>query len=207
MFTGLVLGTGELVSREPLETGEKIGIRHPLGELQMGESIAVSGACLTVVGEGVRGSERVFFADVSPETFARTTLGDLVVGAHVNLEQSLRASDRLGGHIVTGHVDAVGSVESVRDLGADMTEILIRVPKEIGPLVAEKGSLAVSGVSLTVNSVTDEAQGTVAGFLVIPHTKSITTLGDLRAGSRVNIEVDLLARYVARLALRPSTSP
>lgn len=200
MFTGLVLGTGELVLREELAIGEKIGIRHPLGELELGESIAVSGACLTVIGEEVRGSERVFFADVSPETFARTTLGDLVVGGHVNLERALRAGDRLGGHIVTGHVDAVGTVESVVDLGADMTELQIRLPRELGPLVAEKGSLTVAGVSLTVNSVVDDALGAVAGFLVIPHTKSITTLGDLRVGSRVNIEVDLLARYVARLA-------
>jgi riboflavin synthase len=204
MFTGLVLGTGELVLREKLETGERIGIKHPLGELELGESIAVSGACLTVTGEEVNGSERVFFADVSPETFARTTLGDLGIGARVNLERSLRASDRLGGHIVTGHVDAVGSVESVRDLGAEMTELKIRLPKELGPLVAEKGSLAVAGVSLTVNSVADDKDGTVAGFLIIPHTKSITTLGELSAGSRVNLEADLLARYVARLALARS---
>jgi len=190
MFTGLVAGVGTLESRLALAAGERYRLRQPFGQLALGESIAIAGACLTVVEL----DDAHIAVELSPETLARTTLGTFVPGTRVNLERALLASDRLGGHLVTGHVDGVGSIVGLEPLG-EMMRVNVRVPAELARFVAEKGSLTVDGVSLTVNSVSDEA----ASLLVIPHTRSVTTLGTLEVGQPVNLEVDLVARYVERL--------
>ncbi len=190
MFTGLVAGVGTLESRQELAAGERYRLRQPFGQLARGESIAIAGACLTVVEM----DDTHFAVELSPETLARTTLGTFVPGTRVNLERALLASERLGGHLVTGHVDGVGSIAALEPLG-EMMRINVQVPAELARFVAEKGSITVDGVSLTVNSVSDA----VASLLVIPHTRSVTTLGSLEVGQRVNLEVDLVARYVERL--------
>ena len=161
-----------------------------VAELALGESVAVDGVCLTVTS---RGAGR-FAVTAGPETLARTTLGGLAVGARVNLERALRASDRLGGHIVAGHVDAVGTVAERRELD---TGVLFRfaAPPQILRYVVEKGSIAVDGISLTVNAV-DEYSFAVA---LIPHTVEKTTLADKQAGGRVNLEVDIIGKYVEKL--------
>lgn len=193
MFTGLVEDVGEVVGSEPIDGGgQRIVVRHRLsGEgLTLGESIAVDGACLTVVSFGAR----EFTAELSPETLHRTTLGHIVPRARVNLERSLRVGDRLGGHLVTGHVDGVARVEEVTAQG-DMTEVTIEVPAELAPFVAEKGSITLAGTSLTVNRVA----GNKLSVQLIPHTRTATTLGALARGALLNVEVDLIARYVERL--------
>lgn len=190
MFSGLVGGLGKLVRREPLEAGVRFVLEQPFGPLELGESIAVNGVCLTVVEHDTR----TFAMDLSPETLDRTTLGTLVEGARVNLERALLVTDRLGGHLVSGHVDGVGEIVEVRALG-EMSDVRLRVPDELGRYVAEKGSITVDGVSLTVNAV----EGALTSLLLIPHTRQVTTLGELAPGRRVNVEVDLVARYVERL--------
>jgi riboflavin synthase len=192
MFTGLIadMGTVRALRRESEGARLTVTTAFPMAELQLGESIAVNGACLTVVAFG----SGIFTADVSPETLERTTLGELAPGHRVNLERALRLSDRLGGHLVSGHVDAVASVaERHRDGNAERFTFLL--PAAANRFVAEKGSVTVDGISLTVNAVTEE------GFsvAVIPHTLARTTLQECAIGHRVNVEVDLLARYVARL--------
>jgi riboflavin synthase len=194
MFSGLVEGIGTLVARASLASGERFVISHGLGELGLGASIAVSGACLTVTAEEKDGERSRFSVELSVETLARTQLGKLELGDPVNLERSLTLATRLGGHLVTGHVDAVAEIAAVDPLG-DMTRVTVALPPAIAPYVAEKGSLTVDGVSLTVNEVTRET----ASLLLIPHTRSVTTLGRLTPGRNVNLEVDLVARYVARL--------
>jgi riboflavin synthase len=162
----------------------------PVEELVLGESVSVSGACLTVVA--VKG--RAFQTDVSPETLARSTLSVKKVGDQVNLERALRLGDRLGGHLVTGHVDALGTLQDRRE-GPEHLELTFELPAALAPLVIEKGSIAVEGVSLTVNAVRDQA------FLVniIPYTAKDTTLDGLKVGDRVNLETDIIGKYVARL--------
>jgi riboflavin synthase len=192
MFTGLIedLGTVRELRLGTESARLTISTAIPLAELRLGESIAVDGACLTVVAFG----DGAFTADVSPETLARTTLGALAPGRRVNLERALRLADRLGGHLVSGHVDAVGTtIERVREGNA--VRFTFRIPVGVGRYLAEKGSVTVDGVSLTVNAVTD-ATFSVA---IIPHTLAMTTLEERRVGSRVNVEADLLARYVERL--------
>ena len=154
-----------------------------------GESIAVNGACLTVV----RGADGEFDAEISPETIQRTTLGTLSPAEAVNLERALRLDERLGGHFVTGHVDAVGTITLHRDIGG-VVAMEISVPESLMPLLVEKGSIAVDGVSLTINTVRE------TGFtvMVIPHTLARTTLGHARPGRKVNIETDMLGKYVYR---------
>ncbi|HFC98416.1 MAG TPA: riboflavin synthase [Thermosulfurimonas dismutans] len=195
MFTGLVEGLGTVRMSRGRGGGVRLGIEPPFPaeELRLGESVAVNGACLTVVE--VR--PPIFEADVSPETLKRTTLGRLRPGDRVNIERALRWGDRLGGHLVSGHVDGVGEVLS-RTERTDFFFFRIRAPENVATYLVEKGSVAVDGVSLTVNRV----EGLNFEIAVIPHTAEITTLGFRKPGDPVNLEVDLLAKYVEKL-LKP----
>lgn len=192
MFTGIVQGTGKLLSRRSAGKGFVFELEagFEISDPEEGESIAVSGACLTAYN--IR-SKR-FNTDVSPESLSRTTLGKLAVGGLVNLERALRLSDRLGGHLVSGHVDCVGTLSGIRQEG-DFTILNFSVPPEQDRYIIEKGSITIDGISLTVNGC---SKGT---FLVsiIPHTMQATTLGQLKNGSRVNIEVDVIGKYVEKL--------
>jgi riboflavin synthase len=211
MFTGLVSATGVLTERIARGPGAKLVLRAQLGDeaLAHGESIAVDGACLSVTEVLADG----FAVEATAETLSRTTLGDLVPGAsaRVNLERSLRAGDRLGGHLVTGHVDGVGTVVSRREVG-DALALSFDVPAELARSIAEKGSITINGASMTVNGVHDALDARNPGIrgvatfdvMVIPITRRDTNLGALEPGSRVNLEVDLLARYVARWLGRDS---
>lgn len=174
----------------PTAAGARLKIRSGLAPYQLGESISVEGVCLTVDVFDADGFE----VDASSETLEKTTIGSLKAGAGVNLERALTLSDRLGGHLVSGHVDGVGSIVSKQASG-DAIRYLIEVPAELRRFVAQKGSITVSGVSLTVNALTS----TGCELMLIPHTLGRTTLGAASAGTRVNLEVDLIARYVARL--------
>jgi riboflavin synthase len=193
MFTGIIATTGTLVSilakRGDLEVGiDAAGL--DLARIGLGDSISVQGVCLTVT----RKEPPVFFADVSRETLDRTTLGALGGGSRVNLEPSLRAGDPLGGHLVSGHVDAVGKVVRVEP-DARSWRLGFEVPAALARFVAPKGSICVDGVSLTVNGI----RGAVFDVNIIPHTHRSTTLGELRVGDRVNVEIDVIARYLDRL--------
>lgn len=193
MFTGLVEDKGTLASRAARGPGARLAIRCALGVREpfvMGESIAVDGCCLSVVAMSPDGFEM----DASAETLARTTLGALALGATVNLERATKLGDRLGGHMVTGHVDAVATVVERRPLG-DAITLAFELPAALARYVAEKGSICVNGVSLTVNAVA----GARFEVAIIPITRNATTLDALVAGAKVNVEVDLLARYVARM--------
>jgi riboflavin synthase len=198
MFTGIIVATGRISSRQ--EQGGDVRMGFEAGQLDLakvatGDSVSVQGVCLTVTGK----EDGRFFADVSRETLARTTLGARAVGARVNFEPSLRAGDPLGGHLVSGHVDAVGCLVS---LAADARSwrLLIKLPEELARFVAPKGSICIDGVSLTVN----EVEGSEFGVNIIPHTHHATTLGELREGDGVNVEIDQVARYIDRL-LKPFT--
>lgn len=183
MFTGIVEELGRLVA---LTDGRlRIGATQVLDGVALGDSIAVNGCCLTVVAHG----DDWWEADLSDETLARTALGDLDPGDPVNLERAVQASQRMGGHIVQGHVDAVGEIT------APVPDLAVRVPSHLGRYLVEKGSVTVDGVSLTVVAALDDGF-TVA---VIPHTADVTTLGTRRPGDRVNIEVDVIAKYVERM--------
>jgi len=191
MFSGIVAAVGRIASEKPHGDGVRIRIQSgglALGDVKVGDSIAVQGVCLTVVALDAKGFE----ADVSRATLDVTH--GLAKDRDVNLENSLRMGDRLDGHLVSGHVDGVGSVVEMEDLGGS-TRVVIEAPSSLERYIAVKGSITVDGVSLTVNSV----DGGRFEVNLIPHTLSATTLRALRAGSRVNMEVDLLARYVARL--------
>lgn len=199
MFTGIVTALGSLRELRAVEGGRdmRLVIAAPAGFLQggtpavVGASIACSGCCLTATELG----EDWFAVEVSTETLSRTTLGGWRVGTRINLERSLRLGDELGGHMVAGHVDGVGRVQSVeREAGS--LRLVIELPAGLHRFVAEKGSVAVDGVSLTVN----EVAGRRFGVNVIPHTAAVTTLGLRAPGEAVHIEIDTLARYVARLA-------
>ena len=190
MFTGLVETTGTLASAARRGPGSRLEVASGLGPLSMGESIAVNGACLTVAAITDDG----FFADVTLETLEKTSLGDVAVGGRVNLERSVALGDRLGGHLVTGHVDGIAVVRSTTAVG-EATRVTIEAPEHLAKFIAAKGSVALDGVSLTVNAV----DGATFEIMLIPHTQEVTTLGAIAAGARLNIEVDLVARYVARL--------
>ena len=193
MFTGLIEATGTLARRDPRGEGARIEIRCELGAsepLVMGESIAVDGCCLSVVAIHPHGFE----VDASSETLTRTTLGGLDLGARINLERATKLGQRMGGHIVSGHVDGVATVVERRPLG-EAVAFAFEVPAPLERFIAEKGSITVSGVSLTVNAVA----GRRFEVALIPITLRDTSLERLAPGTRVNIEVDLLARYVARL--------
>ncbi|MGO9850679.1 MAG: riboflavin synthase [Steroidobacteraceae bacterium] len=198
MFTGIVRDLGSIVARETRGGDVRLTIAYrQLDEarLALGDSICVQGCCLTVTAL----AGRSFAADLSRETLALTTFGELKVGAPVNLEPSLRAGDDLGGHLVSGHIDAVARVTSVV-ADARSRRLTIAVPPELMRYIARKGSVTVDGVSLTVN----EVAGASFGVNLIPHTLSVTTLGALEAGAAVNLEVDQLARYVERLLTPPA---
>ena len=191
MFTGLVEAVGEVVGVEADERGAVIEIASTIaGELEPGDSIAVSGACLTA--REIDGGH--FRADVVAETLRRTTLGELAGGSRVNLELPLRLSDRLGGHVVLGHVDGVGEVRARHDSG----EIEVAIDERLSRYVVEKGSIAFDGVSLTVAAV-DSSTVTVA---LIPATRESTTLGEAAVGARLNVEVDIMAKHLERLVSR-----
>jgi riboflavin synthase len=192
MFTGLVETVGEIIDSRPAGSGVRICIRSPLAsELTLGESLAVNGTCLTVIqatGEEVH-------ADVGPETLRVTTLGALVRGTRVNLERPLRADSRFGGHFVQGHVDGIGRVEELRAEG-DAHWLTVTFPPRLAPYLVPKGSVAVDGISLTVAGLgTDRFD-----VMVIPHTYEHTNIGTLKARDRVNLECDMIGKYVVRAA-------
>jgi riboflavin synthase len=194
MFTGIVLATGRLVAAVAKGGDLELGIDAAAlgsGRLTVGDSVSVEGVCLTVT----RFDGAVCYADVSRETLAKTTLGTLKPGTRVNLEPSLRAGDPLGGHLVSGHVDAVGTLIGVHE-DARSWRLQFELPAALMRYVAPKGSICVSGVSLTVNEVGERR----FHVNIIPHTREATTLGELRAGATVNIEIDTIARYLERLA-------
>ena len=196
MFTGLVAATGVLAARELRGPGARLSLSSAFddGPLSLGESIAVDGVCLSVDAITRTGFE----ADASAETLARTTLGRLPPGAVLHLERSLRAGSLMGGHLVTGHVDGVGALASRTPVG-EAVAMVFRMPGELARFVAEKGSIAVDGVSLTVNGVGLRDAAHLFDVMIIPHTLAKTKLGALGPGDPVNLEVDLVARYVARL--------
>lgn len=191
MFTGIVTDLGRV--RQVKAAGDtriEIETRYAIGEIPIGASIACSGTCLTVIDRGAGW----FAVSVSAETLSCATLGEWKAGSPVNLERALRVGDELGGHLVSGHVDGVGVVTSIVPEGASQ-RLVIEAPDALARFIAPKGSIAVDGISLTVN----EVDGSRFGVNIIPHTLTVTNLGTAQVGSRVNLEIDLLARYVARL--------
>lgn len=201
MFTGIITGLGRISRVEPLGEGAEHGLRltiqTPTGWLdgvQLGDSIALNGACMTATSFDAQAGW--FTIDISAESLARTA--GLDAEGPVNLEQALRANDRLGGHMVSGHVDGIGTVTHFAPVG-ESWELRIAAPREIGRFLAYKGSITVNGVSLTVNRVTDAPEHTEVSINLIPHTLEHTTLGRLGVGSKVNLEIDLIARYVERM--------
>lgn len=192
MFTGIITDIGTL--REVEQRGDlraRIACGYDTSRIDMGASIACDGVCLTVVGLGADW----FDVDVSAETVSKTNLGAWTPGRRVNLERALRVGDELGGHIVSGHVDGLAEVVSMQDEG-DSTRVTLRAPQALARFIAPKGSVALNGTSLTVN----EVEGCEFGINFIPHTKEVTTWGDAAVGDHINLEIDTLARYVARLA-------
>ncbi|TXC73342.1 riboflavin synthase [Sphingorhabdus soli] len=208
MFTGIITDIGTIRSVEA--RGDQrivIGCGYDMAGVAIGASIACSGVCLTVVDKGQLdapepGQRSWFAVDVSGETISRSAKGMWTEGRRLNLERSLRVGDELGGHIVTGHVDATGTIKRICEDG-DSWRVDINAPAVLAANIAGKGSIAIDGVSLTVNDVTDHADGS-ADFAVniIPHTRAVTTLGALEAGSEVNLEIDILTRYLARMQQR-----
>jgi len=194
MFTGIVTATGVVAAIEPMPEGVRLRIDAGWSDADysLGESIALDGACMTVVA--FEGSS--FDVEVSSESLACTTLGGLAPGSRVNLERALALGDRLGGHFVSGHVDGVGAIESIEPSG-DCLRYVFSVPAELLRYVVPKGSLCIDGISLTVNGLDDSA-GTVE-MMIVPHTQQETSLKDKGPGDRVNVEVDLLGKYVERL--------
>ena len=200
MFTGIVSAVGTI--REARQHGDLravITCPYDPAQIAIGASIACSGVCLTVVERGGSAGEAWFAVDVSGETLACTVAGMWQEGARLNLETALKLGDELGGHIVTGHVDGVGTVHAA-DPAGDSWRVVIAAPADLAPYLAAKGSITVQGVSLTVNQVADQADGTCHFTLnLIPHTGEVTTLGALKPGDQVNLEIDVLARYLMRM--------
>ncbi|WP_284124423.1 riboflavin synthase [Parerythrobacter aestuarii] len=200
MFTGIVTAIGTIESVE--QKGDlhvRVQCPYDPDSIAIGASIACSGACMTVVDRGGSTGDAWFAVDVSGESVSKTAGGMWAAGAKLNLETALRLGDELGGHIVTGHVDAVGEVDSAVETGGSHT-VTIRAPRALAPYIAPKGSITVDGVSLTVNQVTDNADGSCSFTLnIIPHTWEVTTLGRLSGGEQVNLEIDVLARYLKRM--------
>lgn len=200
MFTGIITAIGTI--REVSDRGDLRAVIacpfDPAG-IAIGASIACSGVCLTVVERGGEAGAAWFAVDVSGETISKTAQDQWTAGRKLNLEQALRLGDELGGHIVTGHVDAVGRI-ALREVVGGSLHLAVNCPEEISPFVAPKGSITVDGASLTVNAVDDHADGTCTFHLnIIPHTADVTTLGGLQAGDGVNLEIDVLARYLQRM--------
>ena len=196
MFTGIVTDMGQV--REVERRGDlraRIGTGYDVHQIALGASIACDGVCLTVVETGHDAEGGWFAVDVSAETVSKTTLGRWAPGRRVNLERALRVGDELGGHIVSGHVDGLAEVTAIAEEG-DSTRVTLRAPSPLARFIAPKGSVALNGTSLTVNDVS----GAEFGINFIPHTKAVTTWGEVAVGDAVNLEIDTLARYVARLA-------
>jgi riboflavin synthase len=194
MFTGIVSDVGEVRHVEKRgDTHVVIGTHYDVGAVEIGASIACSGICMTVVDKG-SAKDRWFAVTASGETLSKTTLGQWKAGDPVNLERPMRVGDELGGHIVTGHVDGVAEVIRMTPEG-ESVRFSLQAPKDLARFIASKGSIALDGVSLTVN----EVDGARFGVNIIPHTTKVTTFGRARPGAKVNLEVDLMARYVARL--------
>ena len=199
MFTGIVTDIGEIVSLTPTAQRQlhrlRIACRYDRSTIADGASIACSGVCLTVVASGVAGDKTWFDVDTAAETLSVTTAKHWAVVTKLNLERALKIGDELGGHIVAGHADGIATIAKRDDL-PDMARFELRTTRELARFIAPKGSVTLDGVSLTVNAVQDA----VFSVLIIPHTLHVTTLGAWRAGAEVNLEVDLMARYAARLA-------
>ena len=195
MFTGIITDIGIVRSVE--QKGDlrlTIGCSYDMDTVDLGASIACSGACLTVVDKG----EDWFAAELSQETVSKTAPGLWAEGARLNLERALRVGDELGGHIVTGHVDAVATVTAAKEVGGSI-DLRLEAPRELGGGIAAKGSIALDGVSLTVNQVEDAGEATRFTVNLIPHTADHTTLGGIAAGRKLNLEIDVLARYLKRM--------
>lgn len=197
MFTGIITDVGEIVSVEPLAAGRRLRIAtaYDVAGIDLGASIACSGICLTAIAFGRDGNRGTFDVDASTETLGATTMDGWGPGTRINLERSLTLGQEMGGHIVTGHVDGVAEILDRREEGG-MAAFTFRVPRAFARYVARKGSVALDGTSLTVNAVDRDT----FSVMLIPHTLSVTTWGARRPGDQVNFEVDLMARYAARLA-------
>lgn len=197
MFTGIVTDVGEVIRVTPRAVGARfrIATAYDPETIDIGASISCAGCCLTAVERGVDGNRAYFDVEASPETLSRTTLGGWAAGTRLNLERSLKLGDELGGHMVSGHVDGLATILERRDEG-DMATFTFEAPAELARFIAEKGSVALDGTSLTVNRV----EGRRFDAALIPHTLAVTTWGARKAGGSVNLEVDQVARYVARLA-------
>ena len=200
MFTGIITAIGTI--REARQTGDLHAVItcpwDPAG-IAIGASIACSGVCLTVVERGGTAGDAWFAVDISGETVSRTVPRMWEAGQRLNLEPAMKLGDELGGHIVTGHVDAVGSIVSAEEVGGSH-QFWVKTPADLAPYIAPKGSVTVDGISLTVNAVEDQPDGTCHFMLnIIPHTAEVTTAGDWQAGSAVNLEIDVLARYLQRM--------
>ncbi|MBS0274532.1 MAG: riboflavin synthase [Proteobacteria bacterium] len=194
MFTGIVTDVGKLRHIEKRgDTHMVVATNYDVSAIDIGASISCSGACMTVVDKG-SASDRWFAFTASGETLSKTTLGDWNAGDAINLERPMRVGDELGGHIVTGHVDGIAEIVSVKPDG-ESTRVFLQAPIALSRFIASKGSIALDGVSLTVN----EVDGSRFGVNIIPHTSKVTTFGRQKPGAKVNLEVDLMARYVARL--------
>lgn len=194
MFTGIITDIGRIIALEKRgDLRARIGTGYDIAGIDIGASIACDGVCLTVIATGRNGTGW-FDVEISAETVSKTNLGAWAEGRRVNLERALKLGDELGGHIVSGHVDGVAEVIAQHDEG-DSTRMTFRAPAALAGFIAPKGSVALNGTSLTVN----EVNGTDFGINFIPHTKQATTWGDVRPGDRINLEIDTLARYVARL--------
>jgi riboflavin synthase len=201
MFTGIVTDIGELLAVEDRAEGLRrltIGCAYDSTTIAIGASIACAGVCMTAVETGKKtaksGNRDTFSVDAAAETLRLTTVGRWRAGTRINLERALKMGDELGGHLVSGHVDGLAELVSREDL-TDMARLTLRVPKALAKFIAPKGSVALDGVSLTINDVTDDT----FSVLLIPHTLSVTTFGVLKAGDQLNLEVDVMARYAARL--------
>ncbi len=196
MFTGIITDVGDVVSVEERGALRRLRIvcDYPAEGISLGASIACSGPCLTVVAVGRTGGRTFFEIDAAAETLARTTAAEWSVGTKINLERALKIGDELGGHIVTGHVDGLAMIVSREDFDG-MARFVIEAPHDLARFIAPKGSVTLDGVSLTVN----EVDGDQFSVLIIPHTLSVTTIGERKAGDAFNLEVDLMARYAARL--------
>ena len=196
MFTGIVREVGQVrVISHPGDTKIRISCARPVETIEIGASIACNGVCLTVIDKGQSEDKDWFEVEISAESVSKTNIGDWQVGSPINLERALKVGDELGGHIVSGHVDGVAEVVSVSDEG-DSTRVRFKAPDDLARFIASKGSVALNGTSLTVN----EVEGTEFGVNFIPHTKTVTTWGGVDVGDRINLEIDTLARYVARLS-------
>ncbi len=200
MFTGIITDVG-VVSALEMQGDLRIVIdtMFDVHDIEIGASIACAGVCLTAVDKGLDDGQNWFAADVSAETVQVSNFSDLSAGSLLNLERSLKMGDEMGGHIVTGHVDCVGIIKSMEPFG-DSVCMTLDMPKDYGRFVAAKGSITLNGTSLTVNSVLDDRDGTQFTINLIPHTQDVTSFRTAKAGDKINIEIDILARYVSRLA-------